>query len=125
MNSKLKKKINDLVVREYPIIPDKLSFSISEAAALCLVEAHVLRYWEKQFNSFKPQKINGRRYFSKKDILSVRHIRDLLYIKNFTIEGARAQILNNEENISSKFQTESVKTTIVRLEAILKNLSIN
>ncbi|WP_308389290.1 MerR family transcriptional regulator [Acidithiobacillus sp. AMEEHan] len=34
-----------------PAIPEKQYFSISEAATLCGVKAHVLRYWEQEFGS--------------------------------------------------------------------------
>jgi hypothetical protein len=40
-------KKQDLVLTvKYPIVPDRLYFTISEAADLCLVRPHVLRYWE-------------------------------------------------------------------------------
>ena len=29
---------------------------------------HVLRYWEKEFKQIKPEKINGRRYYSQDQV---------------------------------------------------------
>ena len=124
MSLKTKNKIK-VDQSEYPhLSSSKVSFSISEAADLCLVEPHVLRYWEKQFDTFKPQKINGRRYFSRKDILAIRQIRSLLYIKNFTIEGAKAQLANSYDSqvLDNK---EIIKIIIANLEDVLKNLSAN
>ncbi|MEY2340905.1 MerR family transcriptional regulator [Acidithiobacillus sp. IBUN Pt1247-S3] len=76
-----------------PEIPEKQYFSISEAAALCGVKAHVLRYWEQEFPQLSPLKRRGnRRYYQKHDLLLVRQIRALLYGEGFTIHGARERI---------------------------------
>ena len=76
-----------------PEIPEKQYFSISEAATLCGVKAHVLRYWEQEFPQLRPLKRRGnRRYYQKHDLLLVRQIRSLLYGEGFTIHGARERI---------------------------------
>ena len=81
------------VLAALPEIPEKQYFSISEAAALCGVKAHVLRYWEQEFPQLSPLKRRGnRRYYQKHDLLLVRQIRILLYGQGFTIHGARERI---------------------------------
>ncbi len=76
-----------------PEIPEKHYFSISEAAHLCGVKAHVLRYWEQEFPQLRPLKRRGnRRYYQKHDLLLVRRIRSLLYGDGFTIHGARERL---------------------------------
>ena len=76
-----------------PGIPDKRYFSISEAAVLCGVKAHVLRYWEQEFPQLDPLKRRGnRRYYQQHDILLARRIRALLYADGYTIQGAREQL---------------------------------
>ena len=92
-------------LKELPPIPDKLYFTIGEASSLCLVEPHVLRYWEKEFSVLKPAKRRGqRRYYQRDDILMVRRIKSLLYEQGFTIEGARSHLKNvgNSESSESK-----------------------
>lgn len=103
----------------YPVMPDRLYFSISEASELCLVQPHVLRYWEKQFDLLSPIKRNGRRYFTCKDIFSARQIRELLYVENFTIEGARAQLQSDSE-IKSVDQVyyNLIKDAIINLKKV-------
>lgn len=105
-------------------IPEKRYFTISEAAFLCGVKPHVLRYWEQEFHQLKPAKRRGnRRYYQHKDVLMVRQIRALLYEQGFTIEGARAQLLNTPQVVSPIVQTDSVvKELIADLEAVLKDL---
>ena len=39
-----------------PEIPDKLYFKIGEVAGIADVKPHVLRYWESEFPSIRPQK---------------------------------------------------------------------
>jgi DNA-binding transcriptional MerR regulator len=80
---------------ELPAIPDKRYFTIGEASELCKVKPHVLRYWEQEFPSLKPTKRRGnRRYYQVKDIELVRQIRDLLYQKGYTIQGAKKELIN-------------------------------
>jgi DNA-binding transcriptional MerR regulator len=79
-------------------IPDKLYFTIGEVAKLCEVKTHVLRYWEQEFVQLDPVKRKGnRRYYQRKDVILIRQIKKLLYERGFTIEGAKAQILQIED----------------------------
>jgi len=71
----------------------KLYYSISEVAELAKLEPHVLRFWEKEFPQLKPKKSRGgNRTYQPKDIQTIYRIKQLLYDKGFTIEGARSQL---------------------------------
>lgn len=71
-------------------IPDKLFFRIGEVSQLVGVEPYVLRYWETEFPGLSPKKSNtGQRMFRRKDVEMLLNIKQLLYEKKFTIEGAR------------------------------------
>lgn len=71
-------------------IPDKLFFRIGEVSQIVGVEPYVLRYWESEFPGLSPKKSNtGQRMFRRKDVELLLSIKDLLYEKKFTIEGAR------------------------------------
>jgi DNA-binding transcriptional MerR regulator len=85
--------------KELPPIPDKIYFTIGEISVLCSLEAHVLRYWEQEFTQLRPSRRRGnRRYYQRKEVLLVRQIRSLLYEQGFTIEGAKAQLANNNRS---------------------------
>ena len=74
-------------------IPDKPYFKIGEAARLCGVKPYVLRYWETEFKSVKPQKTRSQqRLYKRKDVELLLKIRHLLYEKRYTIEGARTRL---------------------------------
>src|SRR5215467_5472064 len=86
-----------------PEIPDKLFFRIGEVSQLVGVEPYVLRYWESEFPGLSPKKSNtGQRMFRRKDVELLLNIKQLLYEKKFTIEGARKALkeppLKNEAN---------------------------
>ncbi len=72
-------------------IPEKPYFKIGEAARICGVQPYVLRYWETEFRSLRPQKTpSQQRLYRRKDIDLLLQIRHLLYEQRYTIAGARA-----------------------------------
>ena len=78
------------MIDEIPPIPDKLFFRIGEVSQLVGVEPYVLRYWETEFPGLSPKKSNTRqRMFRRKDVELLLNIKELLYDRKFTIEGAR------------------------------------
>lgn len=117
-----RKQCNDAL----PTIPDKRYFTIGEVAFLCAVKPHVLRYWEQEFPQIKPVKRRGnRRYYQLEDVLMIRQIRVLLYENGYTIEGARAQLSSNPEDVSKVVHADAmVKKMIADLEAILQKLKM-
>jgi DNA-binding transcriptional MerR regulator len=76
-----------------PEIPDKLYFKIGEVSDLLKVEPYVLRYWETEFPALSPKKSGtGHRLYRRKDVELLLRIKQLLYEKRFTIEGARQSL---------------------------------
>ncbi len=79
-----------------PEIPDKLFFRIGEVSQLLGLEAYVIRFWEGEFRGIAPKKSGtGRRLYRRKDVELLLRIKQLLYEKRYTIEGAR-QLLHSE-----------------------------
>ena len=71
-------------------LPDKLYFKIGEVGDIVGVKQHVLRYWESEFPSIRPQKSKtNQRLYRRKDVEAVIAIKHLLYDRKFTIEGAK------------------------------------
>ena len=74
-------------------IPDKPFFKIGDTARLVGVKPYVLRYWETEFRSVKPQKTRSQqRLYRRRDVEQLLRIRHLLYEERFTIEGARTRL---------------------------------
>lgn len=73
-----------------PEIPDKLYFRIGEVSRLAGIKPYVLRFWESEFSTLGPKKSGtGHRLYRRKDVELVFQIKQLLYDKRYTIEGAR------------------------------------
>ena len=73
----------------FPPIPEKRFFTIGEAAELVGVATSVLRFWEDEFKQLSPGRHGSRRRYEKKDILTAREIRSLLYDQGYTLAGAK------------------------------------
>ena len=85
----------------------KLYYSIGEVSELTQLKAYVLRYWETEFSQLKPPKNRaGNRTYRQKDIEIILNIKDLLYKKKFTIDGARS-VISGKETISVNDMSES------------------
>src|SRR5262245_16043291 len=73
--------------------PVKLFYRIGEVSQIVGVEPHVLRYWETEFRSIRPQKSRkGQRIYSRRDVDRLLKVKDLLYTHGFTIAGARKKL---------------------------------
>jgi DNA-binding transcriptional MerR regulator len=91
------------MIDEIPPIPDKLFFRIGEVSQLVGVEPYVLRYWESEFPGLSPKKSNtGQRMFRRKDVEMLLNIKELLYHKKFTIEGARKALKSEKPVVAGK-----------------------
>lgn len=74
-------------------IPDRLYFKISEVSQFTGVKPYVLRYWETEFSVLKPAKSkSNQRMYERRDIETVRLIKELLYDRRFTIAGAKERL---------------------------------
>ncbi len=74
-------------------LPDKLYFKIGEVARIVGVKQHVLRYWESEFSTIRPQKSkSNQRLYRRRDVEAVLAIKHLLYDRKFTIEGAKRHL---------------------------------
>src|SRR5436309_15852287 len=88
--------MTDVALQPGPEIPDKLYFKIGEVSELLGVEAYVLRYWESEFPVLSPKRSGtGHRLYRRKDVELLLRIKQLLYEKRYTIQGAR-QFLQSE-----------------------------
>ena len=115
---KLKLGLSKKKTPKFPLVPEKLYFTIGEVGQLCFLKAHVLRYWEQEFHELAPSKRCGnRRYYSRDDVILIRKIRALLYEKGFTIDGARIKL--KEDACCDDMENELMPSDIIQ-EAIAK-----
>lgn len=68
-------------------------FRIGEVSGIVGVEPHVLRYWESEFRSVRPNKsARGQRVYSRRDVETLLKVKELLYAHRFTIAGAKQKL---------------------------------
>ena len=94
----------------------KLYYSISEVSEITKLKAYVLRYWETEFSHLSPPKNRaGNRTYRQKDIEIILKIKDLLYDKKYTIDGARNYLKGKNTYSSPDYnsQIDSDKNKII------------
>ena len=92
------------------------------------LQTHTIRYWETQFKQIKPTiKAGGRRYYSSKDIKTIKFIKYLLKEKGLTISGVK-KILNEsgsrslDDNMGLGVYKPDLKTNNI-IKNKVKNIS--
>ena len=102
----------------------KLYYSIGEVSEMTSLKSYVLRYWETEFSQLKPPKNRaGNRTYRQKDIEVILNIKDLLYKKKFTIDGARVVLQEKDKIVSEPKDSNSLSNNQkVVLSNIKKNL---
>lgn len=112
--------------------PVKLYYRIGEVSDIVGVEPHVLRYWETEFRSIRPQKSRkGQRIYSRKDVEKLLTVKDLLYTHGFTIAGARKKLREGgaepappetqEKRITVRTRLLEIRAEVVSLLAELES----
>ncbi len=105
----------------------KLYYSIGEVSRLTGLDAHVLRYWESEFRELSPRKNRGgKRLYREGDIKLLLQIRELLYDKRFTIEGARKALHEangkasaERNNVANTDHLDEIKTRLIEIRTLL------
>ena len=68
----------------------KRYFTITEVSDLLGLNASMLRYWEKEFRQLNPRtNARGTRFYTERDIATIREIHRLVKLQGFTLDGAR------------------------------------
>ncbi|MBI72091.1 MAG: transcriptional regulator [Candidatus Marinimicrobia bacterium] len=89
----------------------KLYYSIGDVSKMTDLKQYVLRYWETEFKILNPEKNRaGNRRYKKEDILIIRHIKELLYEKKFTIRGAK-------QYLKDYYSKEKTNTNILKISS--------
>ncbi|UCG42275.1 MAG: MerR family transcriptional regulator [candidate division WOR-3 bacterium] len=67
-------------------------FSVTQTCRRLNVRAHVLRYWEKEFEIRVKRNSAGRRIYSEQQVEKLRLIKHLIHREKLTVKGARRQM---------------------------------
>ena len=100
-------------------------YSIGEVASMFGVTETLLRFWEKEFPSIKPQKAGrGIRQYTRDDIDVIRKIHYYVKEKGMTLEGARQALKENREGTDVKIEVlDRLKSIRDELQEISKEMN--
>lgn len=103
---------------------EKIYWSISEVSELLGLSQSQLRFWEKEFELFNLKKNKkGDRFYTQRDIDTLKMIKYLLKEKQYTIKGAREKIKGNVDSSQDQFQTletlKKIREFLVQLKSNL------
>lgn len=107
-------------------------YTIKEFAQKVGVEEYVLRYWESVFPQLKPHKTEkGHRRYSDEHVPIVNKIKELMWEKKFTIEGARKALKEYlskhskhsfETTYTLNFEAADVKKVLIEIKDTLEEI---
>ncbi|OGS13393.1 MAG: hypothetical protein A2234_09455 [Elusimicrobia bacterium RIFOXYA2_FULL_58_8] len=65
-------------------------FTMREASRRAQVPEYTMRYWEIKFRLLRPLRLSsGHRRYTQTDIETLLEIKDLVFVKGYSLEGAR------------------------------------
>lgn len=107
--------------------PDKMFYTIGEAAETFHVNISLIRYWENEFDILKPKRNNkGNRLFTPKDMDNLHLIYYLVKECGMTLEGAKKRLQNQENETLRKFEIvkrlKSIKTELKQLKNSIETI---
>ncbi len=102
----------------------KKYYKISEVATILNIPASTLRFWEDKFTIIKPHRNeHGTRFYTPKDIETIRMVYYLVKEKGLKLDAAQEQIKNNHTGVSRKHKTiERLKEIRTELQNMLDAL---
>ena len=66
---------------------------MGEVSRMTGVKPYILRYWESHLTALRPaRRRSGHRRFSKKDVETIDRLRELIYERRYTLEGAKKHL---------------------------------
>ena len=98
------------------------------------LQTHTLRFWEKEFKQLRPSiRAGNRRYYSKKNLESIKLVKYLLKDQGLTIKGVRKMLNNKKSSDLDDYRflgisgtdlknSSTIKSKINKISKIIKEL---
>ena len=89
------------------------SATIKQASYITGVPLHTIRFWEKEFRGFlRPRRTNGgQRRFDETSIKDLLTLKDLIYVKGFSLPGARTHLGIRDNGKDHMFKGKTILIT--------------
>ena len=111
----------------YKTIGEVVKILNNEVPMNIKVNAHTLRFWEKQFYQLKPKIFNNkRRYYDYANIEVLKLIKFLLKSEGMTIQGVKKHLNQNnsklDDSVYRSIKTKYFKNKLSNLKNIIREL---
>lgn len=102
-------------------------YTIKEASEITGIKPYVIRYWEEKFKIIRPIRLRSKhRRYTKNDIENILLIKELIYIKGYSITGVK-NVLNGKSNEAASDKTSKnsmlLKHINEEIKSIIKDLN--
>jgi DNA-binding transcriptional MerR regulator len=102
-------------------IPDRVFYRIKEVCEFTGLKPHILRYWEQEFRDIRPTKSSkGQRLYKKRDLDAIFLIKELLYEKRYTIDGAKKYLHGQKDVQPRKNVVDEIKEDLKEIMRLLE-----
>jgi len=103
---------------------EKTYFTIREVAKKAQVPEYTIRYWELKFRLLRPLRLSsGHRRYTQADVETLLEIKDLVFVKGYSLEGARkALAAKRRQKKTSPAAVVTVSAKSELLDGIKKEL---
>lgn len=96
-------------------------YRIGEVSRRTGLPCHVLRYWEAEFPQLSPRKGGGgQRLYSEADIALIERIRELVYERGFTIDGARRALRGQGDGVPDPTKVAAWREELLAIRDLLR-----
>ena len=69
---------------------EKTYLTMREVSRAAQVPEYTIRYWEHKFRLLRPLRLSsGHRRYTKADVETLLQIKDLVFVKGYSLDGAR------------------------------------
>ena len=111
----------------YKTIGEVVEILNNEEPKQAKINAHTIRFWEKEFNQIKPKFFNNnRRHYDNSSIKVLKLIKFLLKSEGMTIQGVKKHLNQNKSNLDdslfSSIRTKYFRNRLSNLKNIIKEL---
>ena len=102
-------------------LPEKRYYRIGEIAKAFVVNASLIRFWDKEFEALKPKKnAKGNRRFTPEDVQNLKLIYNLVKERGYTLEGAKTYLKEQNQKSLNDFdiitKLERVKNELIKIK---------
>lgn len=108
---------------------EKKFYTIKEFSQKVDVKEYVLRYWESVFPQFKSYKTEkGHRRYTDEHIPVVNYIKELMWVKKYTVEGAKKALKEyfsknkTTQNYTLNFESADTKKFLSEIKNFLEDI---